>query len=133
MGARGADLVNPSPPLKPCAVKWTIQTGNHNAMPCAAGMDELVIADVDTDMIDIPTAATGCIEEDQITRAQMTATDVFTVIGLLARYARQAYPFALTHDILRKSGTIKRTRPHSSPNIAPPKVTLGNTNRSGTA
>ena len=76
-------------------------------MPCAAGMDELVIADVDADMVDIPTAATGRIEKDQISGTQMAPADVFAIISLFARYAGQAHPFALAHDILSEARTIK--------------------------
>ena len=77
-------LNSPVFPLKACTVKRPIQAGDHDTVPCAAGMDKLVVANVDTDVVDIASAPAGCIKEDQISRTQMAATDVATVISLFS-------------------------------------------------
>jgi hypothetical protein len=77
-------LIHPTSPFEPCTVKRAIQAGDHDAMPGTAGMDKLVIANINPDMVDIATAPMRRIKKDQVSRTQMAATDVFTIISLLA-------------------------------------------------
>ena len=69
-------------------------------------MDEFVVTDVDTYMVDIPFALLGGVEEDKIARFEVLSAYVLAVFGLFNGSAGYLDAVFLA-DIRGKAGTVE--------------------------
>ncbi len=60
-----------------------METADHHAFFCAAGVSEIAIAYIDTDMINFSPELFSGIKKDQVTISKFTERDSFSAFGLV--------------------------------------------------